>query len=503
MRRWQTWFFRPTVQVLMWVVGLGLLGWMLVTSGAGRATRVQVERPAPVITRPAGTSEPPEGWTEVAKASMPAVVNIATSRSVGGREGRPFFADPFFRFGRGGPEEAPRRERSLGSGVIITADGYVLTNNHVVDGAQDIRVTLGDRREILAQLVGGDPKTDLAVLKLPLKQLPVVPFSARQAEVAEVVLAIGSPFGLSQTVTMGIVSAVGRANVGIADYEDFIQTDAAINPGNSGGALVNARAELVGINTAIFSQSGGYSGIGFAVPVTMAQQVMEQIVKRGRVTRGYLGLAVQDATPAVTRALGLPETRGVLIADVVPDAPAARAGLKRGDIITAVDGAPVSDAGHFRNLAAATAPGTHIKVTYVRDGREGTAEVAVAEFPERAPTPTASRSAEDTVRVAPAPVRARPPESLGLAFVPVTAEVARRIGIPPQARGVLVTSVVPDSPAAEAGLRPGDVIEEINRRPVRSPQDVARAIEETKEKDLALLVNGGGNAAYVLIEQAG
>src|SRR3989442_9105370 len=344
---------------------------------------------------------------------MPAVVNIASARTVRGPAGppTPFFSDPFFRFFFS-PERAPRRERSLGSGVIVTRDGYVLTNNHVVEGAQDIRVTLGDRREFTARLVGADSKTDIAVLKLPAGSFTIIPLGdSKRVDVAEVVLAIGNPFGLSQTVTMGIVSAVGRANLGIADYEDFIQTDAAINPGNSGGALVNARGELIGINTAIFSQNGGYMGIGFAVPVNMGRQVMEQIIKRGRLTRGYRGLTVQDLTPAVARGLGLWEARGVLVGDVSPDGPAPAAGIRRGDVITAVDDKPVDDVGHFRNLVADTPPGTRVRLTVKRDGREEPIEVAVGELPDR--TPTAAAAGAPGRPGAARPSRARVPTRLG------------------------------------------------------------------------------------------
>jgi hypothetical protein len=242
----------------------------------------------------------------VAKAAMPAVVNISSTRTVRGPSAMPgpFLSDPFFRF-FGGPELGPLRERSLGSGVLFTADGIVITNSHVVEGAQDIKVTLADRREMTGRLIGADPETDLAIVKLPGKGFPVLAFGdSSRVDLAEVVLAVGNPFGLSQTVTMGIVSALGRANLGIADYEDFIQTDAAINPGNSGGALVNARGQLIGINTAIFSQSGGYQGIGFAVPVYMARQVMEQFVSRGAVTRGYLGVAVRRSRPPSRAAWG-------------------------------------------------------------------------------------------------------------------------------------------------------------------------------------------------------
>src|SRR2546426_3345223 len=448
MRRWQVWFFRRPVQMVFWIVVIAA-AWFLVSSTREHARWStwwrSVTRPEPALVAPRdGRSAPPEGWTPVARAAMPAVVNIASARTVRGPAGpaTPFFSDPFFRFFFG-PERAPRRERSLGSGVIVTRDGYVLTNNHVVEGAQDIRVTLGDRREFTARLVGADSKTDIAVLKLPAGSFSIIPLGdSKRVDVAEVVLAIGNPFGLSQTVTQGIVSAVGRADLGIADYEDFIQTDAPINPGNSGGALVDARGALIGINTAIFSQTGGSQGIGFAVPVNMARQVMEQLVRRGRLTRGYLGVSLQEVTPALARGLGVSVERGVIVGDVAPDSPAARAGLKRGDVILAVDGTPVDDVGRLRNLIAGTAPGTTLKLTVLRDGREQTLDVALGETPERGPTTAAPPSA---------------PERPGLSVTDVTPEVAKKLGLPPGLAGALVTEVIPGGPAAEAGLRPGDV----------------------------------------------
>jgi serine protease Do len=367
----------------------------------------------------------------------------------------------------------------------------VLTNNHVIEGAQEIRVTLDDRREFRAKLVGADPKTDLAVLKLPGSGFEVLPLGdSSRVEVAQVVLAVGNPFGLTQTVTMGIVSAVGRANVGIADYEDFIQTDAAINPGNSGGALVSANGALIGINTAIFTQSGGYMGIGFAVPVNMARQVMDQLVTRGRLSRGYLGVTVQELTPAVARGLGLTATKGILVADVASDGPAAKAGVQRGDVIRAIDGKPVEDVGHFRNHVASAEPGTRARLALLREGREQMVEVTIGEVPER------------TAVGAPAAAPGRP-ASPGLSVTEVTPDLVRKLGLPPGIQGAVVIEVLPGSLAAEAGLRPGDVIQEVNRRPVRSAGEFARAVEQAGAGDLVVLVNRGGNTAYVVVERGG
>jgi len=493
MRRWQVWVFRPSVQITFWAL-VAVIAFLVSANAIRRAQWwVASQHREPVLVSPRdgspsaspGPAVPPEGWTSVAKAAMPAVVNIATSKTPSRRG--PLFNDPFFRF-FGEPHMRPRREQSLGSGVIVSRDGYLLTNNHVVEGARDIRVTLADRRELEGTLVGADAKTDLAVVRLSSSGLSVVTLAERPAEVAEIVLAIGSPFGLAQTVTQGIVSAVGRANLGIADYEDFIQTDAAINPGNSGGALVNSRGELIGINTAIFSQSGGYSGIGFAVPITMARQVMDHVVKRGKVTRGYLGVSVQDLTTGVARGLGVAASRGVLIADVAPDSPAASAGLERGDVITAIDGKPVEDAGQFRNLVAATPPGTRVRLTLVRDGnKEQTADVAIGELTDRAQaaaTPASARAAA---------------EPLGVSDADLTPELMQRLALPRDTRGAVVVGVAPDGRAADAGLRPGDVIQEVNRQPVQAAKDFARAVQQAGNGDLVVLVNRNGSAAYIPI----
>ena len=426
-------------------------------------------------------------WSAVAKAAMPAVVNISSSKVVRpGRGGVP--SDPFFRFFFDVPEMAPRRERGLGSGVIVSADGVLLTNHHVIDGAQDIRVALGDRREFRARLIGVDPRTDLAVLRLPGGGFPALPFGdSDRVEVADTVLAIGNPFGLGQTVTTGIVSAVGRANVGIADYEDFIQTDAAINPGNSGGALINARGELIGINTAIFSRSGGYQGIGFAVPVNMVRSVMDHIVKHGRVVRGSIGVSVQDLTPALARAFGLSDLRGVVVNDLAASGPGARAGLHRGDVVLRIGDRAIDSSGHFRNVVALLAPGSRGRVTVRRGGREQTFEVDVV---ERAEAPVRAVATDDG--------RTDP---LGLSIGDLTPQIARQLRLPAGAQGVVITDVMRGGLAEEAGVRPGDLILEVNRQPVKTARDVAKGFSEARGKDVLLLVSRSGVTGYFVIER--
>jgi serine protease Do len=421
---------------------------------------------------------------------MPAVVNISSSKIVRSDRG-PFFNDPFFRFFFEGPGAATRRERSLGSGVIVSSDGHVLTNNHVVENAQEIRVALGDRREFRARLIGTDPKTDLAVLRLPGSGFPVLRMGdSDRVEVAEPVLAVGNPFGLGQTVTIGIVSALGRANVGIADYEDFIQTDAAINPGNSGGALVNGRAELIGINSAIFSQSGGYQGIGFAVPINMARTVMDQILKTGRVTRGTIGVTVQEISGALARGLGLADSRGVVVSDLVLTGPAARAGLVRGDVILRVGDRPVDDAGHFRNSVAILPVGSTVRLTLRKAAGEHTVDVPVIEQferPERRVTrdPDAARN-----------------DPLGMSITELTPDIARRLGLRSVTTGVVVAELAPGGLAQEAGLRPGDVIQEVNRQPIRNSRDLRSAFDAARGKDLVLLVYRAGQTAYLVIDRS-
>jgi len=329
----------------------------------------------------------PYSYSDAVKQAAPAVVNIYTSKIVQQRS-HPLLNDPAFRqfFGYNGTPRQERMQSSLGSGVIISADGYILTNNHVIAGADEIKVALKDGRETIARVVGTDPETDLAVLRIQLKELPVITIAPSDAlEVGDVVLAIGNPFGVGQTVTMGIVSATGRDQLGINTFEDFIQTDAAINPGNSGGALVNPRGELVGINTAIFSKSGGSQGIGFAIPSDLARQIMVDIVREGSVVRGWLGVEVQDLTPQLARSFGYNSDRGIVIAGLLRNGPAHRAGMQPGDIVIAVEGQAVISSQGTMNQIAQKRPGEHIRLTVFRQGKryQLTAEVGRRPVPQR------------------------------------------------------------------------------------------------------------------------
>jgi len=430
--------------------------------------------------------------SEVAEVVKPSVVNISTTRTVT-MKNNPFndlFNDPFFRrfFGDDFRSYGPERKfksSALGSGVIVSEDGYILTNNHVIQDADEIKVVLSDRREFKGKVVGTDPKTDLAVIKIDAEKLPAIKIGeSDNLKVGEVVIAIGNPFGLNQTITMGIVSAVGRSNVGIADYEDFIQTDAAINPGNSGGALVNTRGELVGVNTAIFSTSGGYMGIGFAIPSDMAKAVMQSIVKYGKVIRGWLGVTIQRLTPELAKSFDIKEDRGALVTDVVKDSPAEKAGFKRGDLIVEFDGKMVKDETSLRNMVADTPPGKSVQVKIVRDGKEKILSVTLGEYPE-AETAAVKEGYNNVLR--------------GVYVQELTADLRASLNIPEKVRGVLVSNVEDDSPAAGV-LERNDVIQEINRQVIKEINDYRKVVSRIGPDDnVLLLVYRSGGYIYVTI----
>ncbi len=334
-------------------------------------------------------------FAPIVKNAQPAVVSIASTKvmrvSTGGEELSPFFDDPMFRrfFGdrRDGPPSRsgkPReqREQGLGSGVIVSPDGYILTNNHVVEGANEINVLTSDNRELKARVIGADPKTDIAVVKVESKNLPTLAFAdSSQVQVGDIALAIGNPFGVGQTVTMGIISATGRGNLGIEDYEDFIQTDAAINPGNSGGALINASGQLIGINTAILSRAGGNQGVGFAVPANLARTVMNQLLKNGKVIRGYLGVMIQPVTPEIAKAFNLSDAHGALVGEVVPGGPAAKAGIAQGDVITELNGERADGSRELQLKISQMAPGSAVKLKVIRDGNPREVNLTLGELP--------------------------------------------------------------------------------------------------------------------------
>lgn len=446
-------------------------------------------------------SKPAFTFSPVIKKVSPSVVNIYTTKTV--RENIrvfPFFDDPMFRefFGPFGQRNMPseRREQSLGSGVIVGEDGYILTNNHVVDGADEIKVALADNMTTYdAKVVGTDPQTDIAVIKVDGKDLPAVTVTdSDNLEVGDIVLAIGNPFGVGQTVTMGIVSAKGRGGMGILDYEDFIQTDASINPGNSGGALVDAAGRLVGINTAILSRSGGNQGIGFAVPINLARFVMERIIADGKVTRGYLGVVIQPVTPDLAKAFKLPETSGALIGEVTPDSAAEEGGLKEGDVVIEFDGKKVTDSQHLRLMVSQTAPGTKSQVKVIRDGKERTFTIELGEL-----TPDALAQAGDR-RGGLRRGSGRNPLD-GVVVEDLNARTRRQFNVPTQVEsGAIVVDVDGESAAAAAGLRPGEVILEIDHQPVANADEAVEAGRAAKEDQVLLRVWGGGRSRYVVVK---
>lgn len=482
----------------------GLIGGVILSSRLDWMPVAGSAENQPRLPLPPGVG-PEKNFVPIVKAVTPAVVNISTTRVVrspaAGDQMAPFMDDPFFRqffgeeFFRRFQAPRERKENSLGSGVIVSNDGYIVTNNHVIAKADEIRVLLNDRREFVGKVVGTDPKTDIAVVKINASDLPSIPWGdSDKLEVGEFILAIGNPFALNSTVTMGIVSAVGRANVGIADYEDFIQTDAAINPGNSGGALVNVRGELVGINTAIFSRSGGYMGIGFAVPANMTRTVMDSLIKTGKVTRGWLGVSIQEVNQELAKQFGLSETKGALVSEVIADSPAAAAGLKSGDVIVSYDGKPVESPAMLRNMVAQTPVGKTAKVEVLRDNKRQTFNIKITEQPKE----IAQTDAEETIEGEDAGGKS---VLSGLEVRNITPEIAGQLGLPPTTKGVIVTGLAPDSPAAAAGIQPGDVILEINRQPVRSVADLKRISAKLSQKEGALLlINRRGSKLFLAIK---
>jgi serine protease Do len=435
-----------------------------------------------VYTPPAnsvGVLDTGKAFTEIVSTVSPVVVNISTSKTIQ-RVTQPFYNDPFFDQQYNPFSETPGRwkEQSLGSGVIVTDDGYIITNNHVIEHADEIKVTLYDKRSFKGKVIGTDPKTDIALIKIKAKGLPSIPWTdSEKLKVGEFVLAIGNPFGLNHTVTMGIVSAIGRANVGIADYEDFIQTDAAINPGNSGGPLVNIQGELVGINTAIFSRSGGYQGVGFAVPSNMVRLIVEQLRTNGKVVRGWLGVTIQDLTAELAANFGLEKPAGALVSDIFNASPAERAGIMRGDIIIEFGGKEITNVSSLRNAVARTSIGSATDITVVRNRKRKRFRITISEFPKE--LSDVSSQVQDVV-----PDRE---VMAGLGVTELTDSIAKQLGINQSVTGVVVVDVEPGTPAHEAGIRKGDLIQEVNSKRIKNINDWEKAISSLDPGDMVVL----------------
>ncbi|HEV8416427.1 MAG TPA: DegQ family serine endoprotease [Bryobacteraceae bacterium] len=481
------------------------LGLVLGGMGVAHAQKGSQNPPATFKFTDAKVTRSRSGFAPVVKAVVPTVVSIKSSKVVKtgalrrqrGQQDqgqipdqlRQFFGDQF-----GGqfnipnmPEE--QRSEGLGSGVIVSPEGYILTNNHVVDGATDVQVMLSDRREYKARVIGKDDKADIAVVKIDAGNLPAITIGNSDAvEVGDYALAVGNPFGVGQTVTLGIVSATHRGlGNEIEAYEDFIQTDAAINPGNSGGALVNDRGELIGINTAIIAHgSEGNQGIGFAVPVNLARNIMNQILKNGKVTRARLGILPQDVTPTIARQFGVKDSQGALVGEVEANSPAQKAGLKTGDIILDVDDHSVYDANQLRNMISSMQPNTNVNLKIWRDGASHTLPVTLGELnPEEASNRGGGGSNSGVENALD-----------GVSVENLTPQIARQLKLPASAAGVVVNEVRPASAAASAGLQQGDVIQEVNRRPVKNVAEFEAAVRNSKDGTL-LLVNRDGHTVFV------
>lgn len=460
--------------------------------------------------------ETSKAFASVARQASPSVVFIQVESSREGAAQAPFatpfgdefpFGDDFFRrfFGdefpgvprRPGPGPSPQqRPPAIGQGSgfvfsskrsLLSETSYIITNNHVVANADKIRVTFQDGREFDAKITGTDPKSDIAVIEIKAGNLPALPLGdSANLEVGEWVVAIGNPFGLSHTLTVGVVSAKGRTSLGISDYEDFIQTDAAINPGNSGGPLVNLEGEAVGINTAIFSRSGGHMGVGFAIPINLAKSIADQLIEQGEVTRGYIGVVIQPLTSELAESFNLKTNQGILIAQVTDDSPAAKAGLKAGDIVTDYQGRSVNDIGDFRNRVALTAPGKSAQVTIIRDGKSKVIDLKIDKLGDQ--------------QIAASQAPAQSTEELGLTVQTVTRESARQFNATP-GQGVIVTEVNPGSIAAMAGIRRGTLILQVDRKAVNSADEFNRAVNQSKaNKRVLLLISERGMSRYVVLQ---
>lgn len=469
-------------------LGAGLHSWTgRSVLGSSREIPVYVSKEASDAT----ASDVAMGFAHVLQPALPAVVSITSSRIVKVPQ-MPFSDNPFFQQFFGG--QMPRgpqqqRETGLGSGVIISPDGYILTNNHVVEKATDIKVMLRDRRQLAGKVVGTDPKTDIAVVKISASGLPTLRIGdSAKLRVGEYAFAIGNPFGVGETATMGIISATGRNGLSIEDYEDFIQTDAAINPGNSGGALLDARGDLIGINTAILAGgSGGNQGIGFAIPINMAKYVMDEILKHGKVVRGYMGVGIQEVTPDLAKAFHISAEKGALVGSVEPNSPGAKAGLQQGDVIEELNGQAVEGPNELRLKVGTIAPGTMVHLKVNRNGQTRDVGLTLGE------APTGKNAAAEEGGGEHSPMT-------GVQVDQLTDDIRQQLGLGPEVKGVVITDVSDGSSAANAGLQRGDVIEQVNRHPVNSVSDYQRLVREARNESVVLLINRGGQTQFVVVQ---
>ena len=444
-----------------------------------------------------------KAFSSVVKKAGPAVVYVSVEKTLKGSSGRQMeelFDNPFLRrfFGDQFEQQQPQRQRrqpkqeGAGSGFIIAPDGLILTNNHVVEDADKITVKLADKREFTAKVVGTDPQSDVALIRIDATNLPTLPLGdSNQLEVGEWVIAIGSPFELSQSVTVGVVSAMGRNRIGINDYENFIQTDAAINPGNSGGPLLNIKGQAVGINTAIFSRSGGSMGIGFAIPINMAKSVEEQLRSHGKVVRGWLGLIIQDIDENLAQSFGLSKAEGILVSEVTAGSPAEKAGLKQGDIVLSLNGVTMTDVSDLRNRVAMIPPGTPVALSIIRDGVQQQVSVVIAEQPS-----DFSENAKAKMKLQSGSAL----DKLGLTLQELTPDLAAQFGYS-KGQGVIVSEVEAGSPADNVGIEPGQLLEEVNKIRVRTLAELKDALKKSGgSKQVLLRVRAGEFSRYVVLK---
>jgi serine protease Do len=485
---------------LLWTVLVVLAGgttWLAAESKRDEKPSVNIKTDATPLAR---AQDATLSFNPIVKRVIPSVVKVVTrerAKEMGVDGGLPFddpafrqFFGPFFG-GPGGQRRILRQppEMGLGSGIIVSADGYILTNNHVVDDADSMKVTLADGRILTAKVVGKDKKTDIAVIKVEARDLPAITFAdSDDVLVGDRVLAVGNPFGIGQTVTSGIVSATGRSGATGLDYEDFIQTDAAINPGNSGGALVDMQGRLVGLNTAILSRSGGFQGIGFAIPCNLARHVINSLVTTGKVVRGFLGVTIQDLTADLGEQFHLKTAAGAIVSDVTADSPAAKAGLKSGDVVLEYDGKPVKDSRQLKFAVAATAPGQEAKLNLLRDGKNESVTVKVGELPGEKQLTKAGDSKDNGVLD-------------GVEVADLDAAARNEFEVPARVHGALVSNVDPSSSSAAAGLAPGDVIQEINHQAVRSADDAVRLTEHSDTPKTLLKLWSHGGTHFLVVDE--
>lgn len=451
---------------------------MILTAGAILAATPPSHRDTPVAA-PAGS----RGFADVVAKDLPGVVSIYTARVE-----KASASDPMA-FGVAPGGRRKRKSAGEGSGVIVEPEGVILTNHHVIDKATKITVHLADDREFDAKLLASDPRTDLAVLKIEASGLPTVPFGdSAGVRVGDFALAIGNPFGIGQTVTLGIVSATGRGNLGIEDYEDFIQTDAAINPGNSGGALVNYQGELIGINTAILSPEGANNGVGFAIPSNLARNIMKQLVDTGKVTRGYLGVIMQPLTPQLAEALGVQHRTGALIADLSPDSPAAEAGVQRGDVIVGINGKTITDLSQLKLFIGSVQPGSELHLKVARGGDDLSMAVKLTERKDSS-APGGEIKEDDSLID-------------GAELAELTAAIRHELELDETVNGVVVTTLDPTSDAAEAGLRPGDLVQTVNRKPVADLASLRTELSATAGKTILIEVRRAGSNTFLALPKS-